>query len=373
MIRFIFKHLTWIPFRLVFWTRVHNKREFRKLKKQGVVLVANHRSNTDCLPIFYGLPRPMHVPAKASIVKNRIIAYWARKLLVFPIEKGKEISVMKYSLKVLKNREALLIFPEGTRVFNPEEALALRNGASMIAIRAGVPVLPIVLSRAPRPFRLTRIKIGKPISTAEFEGRADKDQLTEFSNKISNTMREMLDGFEVKPKRRSWERLPLATARALVIREHNGVREILLVKRSRPDYRENRTYYVTPGGHIEDDETPRVAVIREIFEETGLTVNPLRTIYKWKKENRYKNKSEVHALWTCEYLGGEIDINPDSEDCKKYAEVGEMFEPLWVNLNDIRDPEFDLKPATFKRQLLIDLDHYGIRMVRRTKFLTDGK
>jgi 8-oxo-dGTP pyrophosphatase MutT (NUDIX family) len=34
------------------------------------------------------------------------------------------------------------------------------------------------------------------------------------------------------------------------------------------------TYYAFPGGKIEDNETPTEAVVREVFEETGITLDP---------------------------------------------------------------------------------------------------
>ena len=43
-------------------------------------------------------------------------------------------------------------------------------------------------------------------------------------------------------------------------------KKILLVKHS--DYDK----WVQPGGHIEDDETPEEAAVREVFEETGLKI-----------------------------------------------------------------------------------------------------
>ncbi|WP_337019217.1 NUDIX domain-containing protein [Oceanobacillus massiliensis] len=45
--------------------------------------------------------------------------------------------------------------------------------------------------------------------------------------------------------------------------------QIAVIKR----IREGNTYYVFPGGGMEDDETPEAAAIREAYEELGLVVN----------------------------------------------------------------------------------------------------
>jgi 8-oxo-dGTP diphosphatase len=42
----------------------------------------------------------------------------------------------------------------------------------------------------------------------------------------------------------------------------------------------NKEYWNFPGGKIEDGETPEEACMREIEEETGLTVHIVRKIYE---------------------------------------------------------------------------------------------
>ena len=53
-------------------------------------------------------------------------------------------------------------------------------------------------------------------------------------------------------------------ASAFIINPKN--KKILLVKHS--DYDK----WLQPGGHIEDDETPEEAAVREVYEETGLKI-----------------------------------------------------------------------------------------------------
>lgn len=383
MIRFIYKVLTWPLFRIIFWTRIHNMRNLRRMRGKGMVIVCNHKDNMDSATLFYCLPRRLHALAKAPLFRTRFSNWFFRKLLAYPVEKGKELALMKHSLGVLKRNEALLIYPEGTRVFNPEEALALRNGASMIAIRAGVPILPVVINRAPKAFRLTRVKIGTPIETSEFGGKASKEDLTTFSDKIAGIMREMLDGFEVKPKKENWDVQPLDTARAIVIREREEGAQVLLMKRSRPSYKDGAEYFVTPGGHLEEGETAKQACAREVLEETGIRVNPLRLIYKRIRTTPNAQEgfmdSEMESFWVCEFRGGEISINPDTDEFKEGAATKlwsdgnprGTYEPMWIPLGQVFDNGFDLKPEALGAQLQIDLQKYGNRLVRKTILLTE--
>jgi 8-oxo-dGTP pyrophosphatase MutT (NUDIX family) len=61
-------------------------------------------------------------------------------------------------------------------------------------------------------------------------------------------------------------------ARALLIAE----RSVLLIKGCDPARPERGSWWLTPGGGIEDGESIEVAAAREILEETGLEVAPER-------------------------------------------------------------------------------------------------
>jgi len=81
----------------------------------------------------------------------------------------------------------------------------------------------------------------------------------------------------------------------------------LLLVRSRDD-----GSWTTPGGAIELDETPATAVVREVWEETGLLVKPTRVFAVHGGPAfvvRYPNGDETQYLSTmfeCEIAGGEL-------------------------------------------------------------------
>lgn len=87
---------------------------------------------------------------------------------------------------------------------------------------------------------------------------------------------------------------------------------ILLVRHS------NGGVWATPGGAIEPDETPQDAVVREVWEETGLTVAPtrLRGVFHGPDFRvRYENGDEVSyviSVFECRRLAGEP--RPDGEE-----------------------------------------------------------
>jgi len=352
MFRLLARAILWVPFRLIFWTRVENMRELKKLRGRPVIIVCNHRSNMDGVTLFFAMPRRMHIMAKDSLFKRRLLSWVFRKILMFPVDRANPIAGTKHSLKLLKSGECLLMFPEGTRNTTSEDALALKNGASMLAIKTGVPILPIIINRKPKPFALTRVRVGEVIHAEGFA----KEELT---NKVASAMYDLLG---------TWDKQPLTTARAIVIRGD----EILLMRRNRG----GEDYFTTPGGHIDEGEQPRAAAGREVLEETGITVKPRRLIYKRiRPDDRTDNCME--SYWACEYVGGEITKNPESEEYQPGAETrtwrdgrpAGTYNPEWVSLGDLAT--IDLKPETMKNQLLKDLRIYGTRLSRPTKFLRD--
>jgi 8-oxo-dGTP diphosphatase len=74
----------------------------------------------------------------------------------------------------------------------------------------------------------------------------------------------------------------------------------------------------TPGGALELDDTPANAVIREVYEETGLTVKPTRIFGVYGGPEfivRYANGDEtqyVSTMFECQVVGGEI--MPDGDE-----------------------------------------------------------
>lgn len=86
----------------------------------------------------------------------------------------------------------------------------------------------------------------------------------------------------------------------VVVRPEDG--KVLVIKRT-DDGR-----WVPPGGVLELDETPEQCVVREVQEETGIEVKPIRLT------GVYKNMSlgVVSLAFLCERVGGKIRTSQES-------------------------------------------------------------
>lgn len=353
-LRRFLKILFFVPYRLLFWTKLINKKELKQHKKKGVIFCLNHRSFSDVPTVFVTFPTVnVNFIAKESLFKNRLVGWFFRSLNGVPIRFGvNELAVIRDSIGKLKKNKTMLIFPEGRRNFNSEDAMEIKGGASMIALRSGCPVVPMVTNRPPRPFKLTKFKIGQTILMDKYKAMDDqKEALKLLSHDIQVAMAGLLEGFEHKPRLKKWEMMPVDNARGIVFVDD----KIVLMERNK----ENRHFFTLPGGKVENNEMARNAAVREIKEEVNLEVEPIRLLYK----SIYKGQMQAYFL--CKHIHGEVS-KTDAEEYTGNGSYG-TYEPVLRKISDIG--KIELMPPNVKKQLAKDIQKYGTNLGRPTKFV----
>lgn len=143
-----------------------------ELPQGGALLCGNHTGLSD--PIYVVLAvghKPQcRVMAKAELLRVPVLGFILKHAGIIGVERGKaDVGAIKTAMRVLKNGEKLLMFPEGTRVEEGEEGDA-HTGAAMLATRTGVPLVPIYIPRKKGWFRRTTIVFGAPY-VPEYEGK----------------------------------------------------------------------------------------------------------------------------------------------------------------------------------------------------------
>ena len=136
------------------------------------VICGNHTTVGDPLYVVCGMSskRQTHVMAKAEIMKWPVIGFLLKKAGIIGVNRGKsDMAAVKECLRVLRNGEKLLMFPEGTRVKEGKVSEA-QTGAAMLATRTNSPLVPVYLRPKKRRFRKTTVVFGQPYYP-EFEGR----------------------------------------------------------------------------------------------------------------------------------------------------------------------------------------------------------
>src|SRR5215203_5952047 len=128
----------------------------------GVILASNHRSFLDPFAIGCCLGRPIYFVAKQELFRNPLIGWFLNCLGAFPVKRGaSDEESVATSLALLERGEAVVIFPEGTRIRTGSLAPP-RRGVGRLALQSGMPVVPIAVTnseRARRGWRIRPVKV----------------------------------------------------------------------------------------------------------------------------------------------------------------------------------------------------------------------
>ena len=173
---------------------VRTLRPERLQREAPFLLISNHLSWMDPLAAGRYITRYETVfLGKKELVKTNL-AYWllTRLHMIIVDRHASDMEAMRACLRTLKEGHVLGIFPEGTRHHQGimEE---IESGTSLIALRSGVPVIPVLISGKIRPFHKVYVLCGEPIPTEDLRAQgvnsASAEALTE---RIRETYRRML-------------------------------------------------------------------------------------------------------------------------------------------------------------------------------------
>ena len=119
----------------------------------GVCLfVANHTSSADAPAVVGAIPRRIAVILKESLFKWPIVGQVFLSAHFIPVNRtahDSAVAAVEKATEALRAGQSFLIYPEGTR--SPDGRLQrFKKGAVMMAINAGVPIVPMVCSGAHR-------------------------------------------------------------------------------------------------------------------------------------------------------------------------------------------------------------------------------
>jgi 1-acyl-sn-glycerol-3-phosphate acyltransferase len=153
------------------------------------VYAVNHLSYMDTPVLFAKLPFQFRILARSFLWKLPFIGWYLNSSGQVAIDSGNPRTAVAGLLRgvaTLKSGRPVLVFPEGGRSRDGHLQVA-QSGCSFMAIRAGVPLIPLALvgtyevlpmgvySLRPRPLKLV---VGDPIDTRGLTTK-DADTLTE--------------------------------------------------------------------------------------------------------------------------------------------------------------------------------------------------
>lgn len=153
--------ILWPVFRLIYPVKAIGR---ENIPEGAAVICPNHSAATDPFYVVFAFGRkyPMWAMAKQEILNWPVVGWILSKAGVFGVDRGNaDLKAAKTALRCLKENRKLLMFPEGTRVKEGENAEA-KAGAALFATRTGSPLLPVYIPTNKKLFRPNTVVIGKP-------------------------------------------------------------------------------------------------------------------------------------------------------------------------------------------------------------------
>ncbi len=141
-----------------------------KVKDGACVLVGNHYRIWDIVHMACTTKEKVHFITKKELYTSKFLAHLCDIVEAIPVSRdGQDAKAIMTALRYLKKGEKISMFPEGTRNKTKDvELLPLKGGAALFAIKAKVPVYPVICLRKTRLFIRTKIVVGDPIDFSDF-------------------------------------------------------------------------------------------------------------------------------------------------------------------------------------------------------------
>ncbi len=159
--------------------RVHVK-GLERIPAQTCIFAANHTSSADAPAVVWSIPRRIAILLKRSLFKYPIVGQAFTLAHFIPVDRFNRDSAivsLEQATEALRQGQSFLIYPEGTR--SPDGRLQeFKKGTAVMAIKAGVQVVPVACSGAHRIMKKRSLLVTPgdifvefldPINAAEYD------------------------------------------------------------------------------------------------------------------------------------------------------------------------------------------------------------
>jgi 1-acyl-sn-glycerol-3-phosphate acyltransferase len=163
------------------------------LPEEGPLIVCqNHMISIDTVVGAAFVKREIVGMSKVENYHVPILGFLFKAYGTFPVRRGEvDRQALRTALKVLKQGKVLMVAPEGTRS-KTNTLQKGKDGLSYIAVRSGVPILPLAIWGQEefwhqlRRLRRTRVKVvfGRPFMLEPGEGKLTREQLTQMTHEM---------------------------------------------------------------------------------------------------------------------------------------------------------------------------------------------
>jgi 1-acyl-sn-glycerol-3-phosphate acyltransferase len=180
--------------------------------KGALLIVSNHLHLADPPLVSVSLKRKAIFMAKEELFRSKFTGYFISSFGAFPVHRGQlDRNALRQAERVLAEGLALVMFPEAARSKNAQLQPAF-PGSALIALRNGVPVLPVAITGTERIkgfwwiFHRPTITItfGQPFHLSPASSKISRTVLNDFTDYIMVRIAELLpkeyQGYYVKQR-----------------------------------------------------------------------------------------------------------------------------------------------------------------------------
>jgi len=160
-------------------------------------VASNHSSFLDPVIVGVGISRATYYLARQSLFEVPILGLLIRALHTIPIRRDLvSVSTFRELIKSLHSKRAIILFPEGTRSIDGKLGQG-KIGVGMLALRTGVPIVPVYIDGARKAFpkdgkwiqpKKIRVVFGKPIMPKSRDAALQRLYYQEISAQVMESI-----------------------------------------------------------------------------------------------------------------------------------------------------------------------------------------
>ncbi len=143
--------------------------KYKNKLKGGAIITANHTSFID--PFLVGVTfwyRRLYFLAAETVMKGKLRSLLLKGIGSIKIDRqAADIEAINKSVEKLKKGYLLAVFPQGG-IKKDDNVESVKSGAILMAIRAGVPIVPMHIAPRKHWYNKRNVIIGKTINPKEF-------------------------------------------------------------------------------------------------------------------------------------------------------------------------------------------------------------
>jgi len=173
----------------------------RLARGRSFVVASNHESFCDIVVLLACLPFQARFLAKRSVFRVPVLGWSIAVAGCVPVDRGdraRGASTLDAALKRLRGGRSVVLFPEETRT-RTGDLLPFKKGAALLAMRSGLPLLPVGLAGTRRilpPDSLVMssgrvmVCVGEPIEVAGPSAEHGRDLTRRLRDRIGELREE---------------------------------------------------------------------------------------------------------------------------------------------------------------------------------------